>query len=55
VRNGEGDDILTASKGYTQPLPQSDYTSMPQLNANEMGMIGSGYYGQSQQYQQLLK
>jgi hypothetical protein len=27
---------------------------MPQLNANEMGMIGSGYYGQSQQYQQLL-
>ncbi|KAJ7309258.1 hypothetical protein DFH08DRAFT_823675 [Mycena albidolilacea] len=24
------------------------------LNANEMGMIGSGYYGQSQQYQQLL-
>ncbi|KAJ7301756.1 hypothetical protein DFH08DRAFT_827220 [Mycena albidolilacea] len=34
---------------------QSDYTPMPQLNANEMGMIGSGYYGQSQQYQQLLK
>ncbi|KAJ7690590.1 hypothetical protein B0H14DRAFT_2652304 [Mycena olivaceomarginata] len=45
--------IMQANNAMS-PFLQSDYASMPQLNANEMGMMGSGYYNQSQQYHQLL-